>query len=527
MSGPGACFLSEFCRLSVIWGLLPSYADNRQFFNFILKHMIENDKKRALHVLEAAHNAWMRLGPVRSRRRRYLRYTYGDQWSDPATGRDGEATTEGELATTGGRRPLTNNLIRRLVKTVVGRYRMNAAGTEAYEVERTGIKDKNAGGNGWKILNELDELDARTLEEFLISGMAVHHLSRERRLKGDGVWVDAVSPDDFFVNAIRDPRCHDMEMVGRLLDMGIGEIVMRFARGDRGRAMELRRLYASLQGAASVFASDTVGCCAGGGEGSFFHAPAGRCRVVEVWTLECVERWRCHDPLAATFRLINNREREIVEKRNRLRRKKGLPVAELRWETCTLWRCRMMAPDGTVLDEYDSPLNGGAPPFAVKFYPLVDGDVHSLVEDVLDQQRYVNILITMMDRMMETAAKGVLLYPIGCKPDHITWRDIANRWADPGGIVPFKPFMGAEPHQVVTPMADIGARDMLKTQIELFEDVSGVSGALMGKAAGAGVGVERYESEVRNAAVAVLDLLCTFSHFTEMRDNLAACLNAT
>jgi len=107
---------------------------------------------------------------------------------------------------------------------------------------------------------------------------------------------------------------------------------------------------------------------------------------------------------------------------------------------------------------------------------------------------------------METAAKGVLLYPIGCKPDHITWRDIANRWADPGGIVPFKPFMGAEPHQVVTPMADIGARDMLKTQIELFEDVSGVSGALMGKAAGAGVGVERYESEVRNAAVAVLDL---------------------
>ena len=74
MSGHGACFLSEFCRLSVIWGLLPSYADNRQFFNFILKHMIENDKKRALHVLEAAHNAWMRLGPVRSRRRRYLRY---------------------------------------------------------------------------------------------------------------------------------------------------------------------------------------------------------------------------------------------------------------------------------------------------------------------------------------------------------------------------------------------------------------------------------------------------------------------
>ncbi len=488
--------------------------------------MNENDKSRARLVLEAAHNAWVRLAPMRARRRRYLRYTYGDQWSDPAKGRDGEITTEGELATVGGRKPLTNNLIRRLVKTVVGRYRMGSDGNRTVEDAGTRGIDDDMAGEEWKRLNELDELDARTLEEFLISGVAVHHLSRERRVRGESVWVDAVSPDDFFVNAIRDPRCHDMELVGRLLDLSMGEIVMRFARGDRARAVELRRLYASLQGASSVFGADTIGNSADGGGGSFFHAPAGRCRVVEVWTLECVERWRCHDPLSATLRLIDNRERDKVEKMNRSRRKEGLPVADMRWETCVIWHCRMLAPDGTVLDEYDSPLRGGAPPFAVKFYPLVDGDVHSLVEDVLDQQRYVNILITMMDRMMETAAKGVLLFPIGCKPDHITWRDIANRWADPGGIVPFKPFMGAEPHQVVTPMADIGARDMLKTQIELFEDVSGVSAALMGKAAGAGVGVERYESEVRNAAVAVLDLLRTFSHFTKTRDTLAGCLGA-
>lgn len=485
--------------------------------------MNEKDKKRARHVLEAAHDAWMRLAPVRERRRRYLRYTYGDQWSDPAVGPDGEITTEGELATSGGRKPLANNLIRRLVKTVVGRYRMNAEGERRGNSPIDTGKAAPAEEEGWRRRNEIDELDARTLEEFLISGMAVHHLSRERRVRGEGVWVDAVSPDDFFVNAIRDARGHDMEMAGRLLSLGIGEVVMRFARGDRDRAVELRRLYASLQGASSVFCSDTIGA---DGTGSFFHAPAGRCRVVEVWTLECVERWRCHDPLDATFRLIDGMEREKMERTNRLRRKEGLPQVEMRWETCPVWHCRMLAPDGTVLDEYDSPLKGGGLPFAVKFYPLVDGDVHSLVEDVLDQQRYVNILITMMDRMMETAAKGVLLFPVGCKPDHISWREIANRWAYPGGIVPFKPFMGAEPHQVVTPMADIGARDMLKTQIDLFEDVSGVSGALMGKAAGAGVGVERYESEVRNAAVAVLDLLRTFSHFTGTRDRLAAALGA-
>lgn len=48
-------------------------------------------------------------------------------------------------------------------------------------------------------------------------------------------------------------------------------------------------------------------------------------------------------------------------------------------------------------------------------------DVHSLVEDVIDQQRHVNRMITIMDRMMATAAKGVLLFPSKCKPDELDW----------------------------------------------------------------------------------------------------------
>ncbi len=34
-------------------------------------------------ILEAAHRAWLRLEPARERRRRFARYTYGDQWGDP------------------------------------------------------------------------------------------------------------------------------------------------------------------------------------------------------------------------------------------------------------------------------------------------------------------------------------------------------------------------------------------------------------------------------------------------------------
>lgn len=470
---------------------------------------MENDTIKARRVLEEAHAAWTRMAPVRERRRRYVRYTYGDQWSDLVKDRSGKWMQERQQLTVGGREPLSNNLIRRMVKAVVGRYRMN---TDA-AADKDGL---TTAGRCLPDINNLDELDARTLEEFLISGIAVHRVWHERRTQAEGIWVDPVSPDRFFINAVRDPRVCDTELAGRITDMSPGEMLMRFARGDRQRASTLRTLYAAIEGSATPF-----GCPSGTGtDEDFFHAPPGRCRVIEVWTLECREALRCHDPLEATFALVPVGEEGAIARINASRRRHKLPAISTRWEAVTTWRCRMMAPDGTVLDEFDSPLKNGSHPFAIKLYPMVDGDVHSLVEDVIDQQRYVNRLITLIDRMMGTAAKGVLLFPTGCKLEGQKWQEVADIWADPGGVIPYRPYQGAEPHQGVTPMADFGARDLLQTQIGLFEDVSGVSEALMGKSVSGVVGVERYESEVRNASVAVNDLLKTFADFTASRNTL-------
>lgn len=464
-------------------------------------------------MLEQAHAAWERMAKIRDRRRRYVRYTYGDQWSDPAKDRHGLTVTEGELFSAGGRRPpLSNNLIRRMVKAVVGRYRMGEEGKD------TSNTPDSAAVERWRGFNSLDEVDARTLEEFLISGMAVHRVWGERRPAGDGVWVDAVAPERFFINEVSDSRAVDTELIGQLCDMGMPELVMRFSRGDRGRAMRLRELYTAMDGELPLLASESL---SSPGE-AFFHGIPGKCRVIEVWTLESREALRCHDPLDATFAVAPLSHEPEIRRLNSRRRRMKLPLVETRWELATAWHCRMFAPDGTVLDEFDSPLRGGSHPFAVKLYPLVDGDVHSLVEDVIDQQRYVNRLITMMDTMMGTAAKGVLLFPTGCKPEGQSWQSVAEMWADPGGVLPYRPFQGTEPHQVVTPVSDFGAREMLATQISLFEDVSGVSSALMGKSVSGVVGVERYESEVRNASVAVDDLLKTFSNFTAMRNHLIA-----
>ena len=150
--------------------------------------MTDNIEK---HVLEAARDAYAAQGDLRRRRMRYKRFTYGDQWGDIVRDSRGALVREGDLMAAGGRPPLTNNLIRRLVKTIVGRWRTMAVESRRYDAPALYAR-----------LNSLAELDARMLEEFLISGCAIQRVSRENRVPaGSAVWVDNVSPRDFFVNA--------------------------------------------------------------------------------------------------------------------------------------------------------------------------------------------------------------------------------------------------------------------------------------------------------------------------------------
>ncbi len=130
-------------------------------------------------ILKQAYRAWSAGGDMRVRRNRYKRYTYGDQWCDPVRGRRGNYVSEEDALIESGKRPMINNLIRQLVKTVVGRYRTRAIEDGTYKGEIA-------------VRNCLAELDSRLLEEFLISGTAVQRIVREKRFGVDGVWVDNV-----------------------------------------------------------------------------------------------------------------------------------------------------------------------------------------------------------------------------------------------------------------------------------------------------------------------------------------------
>lgn len=447
-------------------------------------------------VLRAAREMWARAATMRSKRLRYKKFTYGDQWSDLTTV-DGMTMTTAEAARRHGRQPMTNNLIRRMVKSVIGRYRY----MREEKAAKSGI---DAAMREVYMANNLDELDCRALEEFLISGCAIQRVSDGVRHGRPGRWVENVNPAAFFVNRVKDPRGWDTQIVGMLHDWSLTETVMRLSRGNRRRAAAIRDIYTNISGNMTGQFSST--------------AERGLCRVIEIWTLECRERLRCHDRETATFYVAPMSSETEIDTDNACRRREGRPETDTRWETVTRWHCRWMAPTGELLDEYDSPYRHGSHPFEFKLYPLIDGEVHSLVEDVIDQQVYVNRLITLIDHVIGTSAKGVLLFPADQKIDGMKWEEVGRLWGSPDGILPYHPRGGQpQPQQVTATGGDFGARAMLDTQMKMFEEVSGVSETLMG-GRDASMGAEHYESRVRDAVIAIADLLHTFENFIAERD---------
>lgn len=455
---------------------------------------------RNLPLLAAAHRAYCADADLRRRRTRYKHFTYGRQWGDPVTDSDGSVMTEGELASKNGRVPLTNNLIRQLVKTIVGRFRASLA-------------EAGARPSATALRNQLDELDSRMLEEFLISGCAIQRLSHECRHGVTGWWVDNVNPARFFVDRREDPRATDIELAGMLHDMSMPELLARFSGGDRAKAARLRQLYGTAAVSASPVPATTVE------NEDFFTAPDGRCRVVEIWTLDSREVLRCHDPLSGEYYLAPTRQTTRIAAINRRRRRTGEPAIVTRWEIDTRWQCRYMAPDGTVIAESPSAMTDGGHPFVMKFYPLTDGEIHPFVEDVIDQQKYVNRLITLIDNVMGTSAKGVLLFPEDQLSDGTSWADIKAMWASYDGVIPYRPRPGhPEPHQVVTNAANTGAYELLALEMKLFEEVSGVSGAIRGRESTSGLtSAQLYDAQARNAAIALTDIFDSFESFRRQR----------
>ena len=460
-------------------------------------------------VLHAAYQAWMNAAGLRQARLRNKRFTYGDQWGDLVRDYNGCVMTEGEHLANQGCASITNNLIRQMVKTIVGRFRSQYIKQDDDKASALAQASRD---------NELDELDSRAIEEFLISGCCIQRVDTCHE-PGDTerVRVDNVNVNRLFVGTMNDTRAWDCELIGQLHDLNIAQLLRRVAGGNQRKAAWVRRLY--TDNAESRLADFTTRLGADTQLGTdFWHASDGKCRAIEVWTLESREVIVCHNRHEGTL---------TVEPCSALHRLKNRPDITTRWDIATVWHCRWFSPMGDLLAEYDSPWPHGSHPFVIKLYPLTDGEVHAVVEDIIDTQKHVNRMISLLDQVMRTSAKGVLLFPETALPEGWTWEDARRCWSSANGLLPYNPrFSDAKPEQINANANNSSAYQMIELQMKLFEEISGVSGALQGKNPTV-VSANAYQLQSENANIALSDVYDTFQAFRRQRDRKVLAISDT
>ena len=484
--------------------------------------------RRAFDVLMEAQQCWDNMSRFRLERERNKRYTYGDQWGDIIKVED-ETMTEEEYIKRQGSVPLKNNLIRRLVKNVLGVYRSQSKEPICTARDRD---EQKIGETMTTILqcnmqqNRMSEVNARSMEEFLMSGFVVHRKWFGWRNDKLDCWTDYVQPNNFFIdNNMRDFRGWDCTMVGEVHDISFGQLLEQFAKSpdDHRRLKNIYHEAANRHALAQVY--NEFGYNRIKNYDFLFCSDPRRCRVIEVWRKETKERYRCHDyNNGEVFKVDAEDYQALVADVNESRLQRGLaagmerediPMIKAEWFVDDYWYYYYLTPFGDILDEGETPYDHKSHPYVFKAYPFIDGEIHSFVADVIDQQRYTNRLITLYDWIMRASAKGVLMVPEqaleGCS---MSIDEIADEWTRFNGVIVYKAKQGINPpQQIANNSTNIGINELLQIQLKFFEDISGVHGALQGRAGVSGTSGTLYAQQAQNATTSLLDLLDSFSMF--------------
>ena len=488
--------------------------------------------KRGENILRLMkyRNMWDAMSSFRSRRQRTKNYERGLQWEDMIVV-DGKRITEAEHIRQQGKVPLKNNVILQTQNSIVGVFRSMYEHPEA--IART--RDNQQVGEMMTAMlqyvsqiNDLKELDSSDFMEGLRSGLAVQYVDycwddekHEKEVK-----VYSVSPTHVFMNqGVRDVRGTDITCIGMIMDMPLHDVLRSFSKSDEDE-QRIHEAYKqvdtlSIQTMYRTFMDDS--------RNVDFLVPERKdvCRVIQAWEKESKRSWLVIDRYANTMDIYPYEDKKAIDAMIAEREKEitdnGLDPEYVRIScepfTDIYWYVRYLTPTGEVLFEGESPFQHRSHPFTIYMSRLVDGEIYSFEESLIDQQRYINRLITLNDFIMSASAKGVLVFPENAIPKGMNKEDILEQWSSYRGVIFANLKAGvAMPQQISTNATNIGTNELLALQLQLVRDISGVHGAMLGKEAKSGTAASLYAQEASNAQTNILDTLESFSAFRKRRD---------
>ena len=489
-------------------------------------------------LLDRFHAMFNSLQHLRLDRARNVRYTFGDQLGDmihdpdapcPQTG-----ITERQYMMQQGIVPLEMNVIRKMTKALVGVYRQD-------RIEPTAIardRDEQKLGEMMSIAlqyayqsNNLSETNARGYEEFLISAVPCFRVgfdwNAERKISDVAVelcdinrmaWDDNTTGQYF----------ENISTIGYLHDLTIGQVLSRFARSRRDKAAivqiykDCERTYANNE---QQFRNNDTRKT-----NIQFYTPlsSDKCRVIEIWSKEEREVYVCHDIATGEYYTTDIRREDDILADNAARVQQMIAAGgnaedaaliEYEYKVDEEWVVRYLSPSGYVLHQEASPYTHGSHPFAIGAYPLIDGEVHSLVGDTINAQRMINRLTTRIEFSRMNDAKGFLVVrKRALENSGVTLDEFVGQYTSPKGVVSMD--WDEEPFKQITSnsAASSGDVQMLQTYFQLMDEITGVHGALRGEKAGSNTPSSLYAQQAQNANNNLADGQEWYNGLVRLRD---------
>ena len=490
--------------------------------------LLSGTDKNNIPLLARCEQAWDNLSEFRNTRLRNFRYVFGDQWGDYVSDGKGNRVRERDRISqrTGGI-VLQNNHLIKIVNTLAGLYAKSSTLPVCFARQKNANAKSqimtNALQTNWEN-NLMKDLLTSEMYEFICGGAAI---VTEEWSCHDGIedsYTYTVNPSYFFYESkANDPRHWDNDLIGEIRDYTLGELASILAESEYDY-QQLEEIYNPWL---NRYAFNTTQQTEHYKEESFDTPPAPNlCRTYYVWTLENKPRYRCVDIMDTQNPLyrIETKDLPLIKRQNEERIRMGLeqgidrediPLIEYKYIIDQYWHFQMLAPDGRVLVEYDSPFEHKSHPYIYKLHYFVNGKTVPFISVVIDQQRYINRLITLNDLAIQSAVKGIKMIPKDCVQEGMSNKEFAEQFIEIGGFIFYEPskITGNAPQIITSKSTDIGTAELLQLQLSFINDITSVSETLQGKTPASGTAASRYAMEMQNSTTSIATLLTKFSTF--------------
>ena len=482
-------------------------------------------------LVEEARHWWDQRQDFRDERQRARNYERGKQWEEYVTDPDDptEQVQEKELIERQGRIPWVINQIGAITRNLRGQFTQNTGETAAFAVrgeDNEAVNMINVAMRSIKRHNRLDVLDPDNWYEHIISGAHAWRVDIQyyATLDRDDVHVAKVDNTRLFYNLdIKSRRLDDLRMIGQIHDFTPDDIVAMFGTDELGnydheKASRLRDEVASQRGRRPFEYLRQAGFDHEDALDFFGTDQPQYERIVEIWYKKHELVNIIYDPEQGKTFEYDGPISDVVET-NKQRVMAGYQQMFIDQRYEEKWWVLFATPYGFELRNQRSPYWHGQHPYVLGLANLVDGETWGLIYQIIDPQRWLNRIVSMVDFSLSSSAKGVLLVPEDTIPDDMDLSDIATQWTRANGVIKIKLKPGATIPQQITGNAIVGGTfEMLQSLQEWMDTTSGVTGPVRGVDPNSGTPASLYQAQITQASITNLDFFESFFQTGRERD---------